>query len=290
MNEKKVKSKFVIILLSILVSSLFILILMFFYGNQINTRTLTSRVHNITDSNIPPSLNDLNIIFFSDIEIDAFNNERLLEKFAHDLSSFEVDLLIFGGDLFSSSVSEISLEQEQQITSTLMSVRSTYGKFAVLGENDLQNPKVEETTRRILKNAGFEILDNSTRRIYTTTNHEYIYLTGLSPLSSDGFDPKQAFNDVNADTFHIVAIHEPDSILELDSFDFDLQLSGHTHGGQINLPFIDPIVNKQYGQKFLSGSNYHDNKQLIVSEGIGLEKVHFRLFTRNSYLHINLFS
>lgn len=281
-------SKVILTTLTILVCILLITIVCYFYANQIATKTLKSRNHQIVTSEIHDSINDFKIVYFSDVDYDAFNNPLLLDQFIDQMTNREINLLLFGGDLFSPEIDRITEEQEIRITEQLKSIRTTSGKFAVLGDDDVKTPEIETTTRRILKNADFEVLDNTSRKIYTSTREEYIQLVGISSFSSQRADVEGAFSNVNPDVYTIALVHEPDSFEELAQRNIQLQLSGHSHGGQVLFPFFKPMINKEYAQQFTNGTYDNQSSTLIVSEGIGIEQAYFRFRTNNSYLDIKL--
>lgn len=281
-------SKIIITTLSVLVCLLLFTIVCYFYANQIATKSLKSRNHQIVSNQLHDSLNDFKIVYFSDVDYDAFDNTLLLDRFTDQMSNIEVNLLLFGGDLFSPEIEEISPELELEITEQLRSIRATSGKFAILGDDDVKTPEIETTIRRIFKNAEFEVLDNTSRRIYTTNHDEYIQLVGISSYKSLRADVNSAFSQVNPDIFTIALVHEPDSFDEIAQQGVHLQLSGHSHGGQVILPFLRPMIDKEYAQNYFNRVYHKKASRLIVSEGIGIEQAYFRFRTNNSYLHIKL--
>ena len=78
-------------------------------------------------------------------------------------------------------------------------------------------------------------------------------------------------------------MHEPDFIDEIDYRKFDLVLAGHSHNGQVRLPFIGALVKPNYAKKYYDEYYKIKNTDLYISSGIGVSEVNFRLFNRPSF-------
>lgn len=177
-------------------------------------------------------------------------------------------MVIFGGDLFDSNPFD-----NDEVINLLSKIKSSYGKFAVLGEKDLASLNDVSV---ILNEGGFEILHNEYRPIYY--NNAVI---GLFGLESSG-NVAGLINENNQDVYKLVAVHEPDYFDETSESDIALQLSGHTMGGYIYLPGIEGLLKKIYNVNYVHGYHEKNNSQLIISNGLSLESnVNFRLFCPN---------
>lgn len=100
----------------------------------------------------------------------------------------------------------------------------------------------------------------------------------------------------NDDCFRIVLSHFPENFrgvaeMNYEQYDFDIQLSGHAHGGQFCLPLIGPILSPGQGlfPKYAKGS-FGDRPKLIISRGIGNAEFPFRLFNHPEINVINLYN
>ena len=95
--------------------------------------------------------------------------------------------------------------------------------------------------------------------------------------------------DVDPALFTVLLSHSPDYVLTAQKYGVDLVLSGHTHGGQIRLPFIGPVVcNISLGRKYMRGFFYFDKTALYVTSGIGTVFMPLRLFCPPEITVINL--
>ncbi len=82
------------------------------------------------------------------------------------------------------------------------------------------------------------------------------------------------------DSRHIVLVHEPDSFLTLTDPRIKLQLSGHTHGGQVRLPLMGAVILPKMGHHFQTGLYQKDGRMLYVNRGIGTLAPHVRVNCR----------
>jgi predicted MPP superfamily phosphohydrolase len=102
------------------------------------------------------------------------------------------------------------------------------------------------------------------------------YLTGLDSYWAGTPDPS-ILARTPSDSRHIVLVHEPDSFLTLTDPRIKIQLSGHTHGGQVRLPLMGAVVLPKFGHHFQTGLYRHDGRTLYVNRGIGTLAPHVRV-------------
>jgi len=233
----------------------------YFYSKEIATKRVTTKNYNYQSTTIPSEFDGFKIGFISDIYIKDAEDIKHLESIVETLNQSKCDMIIFGGDLFESEI----IEQETVI-SILKKADATYGKFAVLGEKDFINL---DTTISILENSGFEVLRNAQRNIYY--NNASISLLGLE--SNTDLSP------FNSDKITLAIIHEPDYFNELKNTFIGLQISGHTNGGYIYLPYIKALNTVNQGKLYNHGRYTENDSTLLVSNGLGMESGHeYRFF------------
>ena len=83
--------------------------------------------------------------------------------------------------------------------------------------------------------------------------------------------------------YKILLLHEPDAIDDLSVNPFDLILAGHSHAGQVRLPFIGAVILPEGAQKYYDSHYKIENSDLYVSNGLGVSNYNFRLFNTPSY-------
>ena len=264
-------------LLGILCLSCALIAAIVFYGTTVSVASVTIVNQKIESSKLSDEAGSLKIAFISDIHYNHFMNHDRLEKMIQKINDSKPDIILFGGDLFDEpSLYAISDEIRQEIITLLKSLQADLGKFAVLGEQD-HDPAVSDTIEELLFQADFELLNNEHILI---TNHgaNAINLIGIDSLTGGSPDITQAFENVDTSAFTIVVTHAPDLVNELPLSGIDLVLAGHSHGGQIALPFIGALQKKEGAMTYSYGEYTINQTTLIVSNGLGTSEKDIRIF------------
>lgn len=266
-----------------ILKTLFILIIIFlmgagfiFYGLYFAPLNLTIDFNTITSSKIPESLNDVKIGYFSDVYyLEYMDDDRVINMF-QEMNDSDVDVLLFGGDLFSNPLDEtITDEQIIFITEQLSSLKADLGKFYVLGDKD--NTNIDLITS-IMNEAGFELLSNSNVKIHNKQSTS-ITLIGLDNTINSTIDLESAFSNTSSKNFNLLFTHTPDSLLLLGDSSVDIAIAGHSLGGQISLPLIGTLNEIEGASQYIKGKYIVGNSTYYISNGLGTTDVDFRLFT-----------
>ncbi len=221
------------------------------------------RYETLSNEKIPEQLNDINIVYFSDLHYGSNMHGTRLQKLIDTINNCAPDILLFGGDL----ISDESYTQEQidEITSALSSIDARLGKFAVLGEYDHQQI---DLVIQIMQNSNIEILSNKALKI-RNTGSQSITLIGIDCTIGNYDNISDAFIDVGPNSYNIVISHTPDTVLELPDDRIDYFIAGHTHGGQINYIFGTTYEVEQANLALSGKHNVNDNYILDISNGVG---------------------
>lgn len=265
------------ILIFIVCSTIF-----FTYTTYVSTTKIGVREYRITNKKIPESFKGLKIIQISDLHYGTtmlLENLKIIKKLSNERRP---DLVVFTGDLLSK---KINIKEQEKIINELKGITSTLGKYAILGDEDT------EIVTTIFNQSEFTILKNEYDLIYQD-NTSPILLVGLSSSLNKEQNLENAYHyfqeeQHNADIFTITLLHEPDSVDNIiDYYPTDLFLAGHSHNGNIRIPFINQSFIKQKGAKKYDAEHYSlKDKELYISSGLGTKKG-IRLFCRPS---INFF-
>ena len=223
--------------------------------------------------------------------LDPVTVAKKLPAVINEINRLKPDIVFFTGDLIDTD-STPNEENKQKLINFLKEIKTTYGKYAVIGNHDYDNHL--ELVKEIYNLSNFKLLENSYDIIYNT-NNDKIFIGGLNTVSFDLADidkTMQYFNDHDNISYKIILVHEPDytdTILEKYP-DINLILSGHSHAGQVRLPFIGGLIKNSNAIKYSEEYYQINNTKLFVSNGIGVSRYNFRLFNRPSINFYRLYN
>ena len=163
--RKKIRTIKLLLLIIVIIGSGF----GYYYSRYIAPDSYSIKKTTITNNSLPDEFKNFEIGFISDINLQKSSDVTRLKKIVTSLNKENVDMVIFGGDLFSATPFD-----NDKVIELLSNIKSKYGKFAVLGEKDLAS---SNDVNAILNEGGFEVLHNEYRPIYF--NESTISLFGL---------------------------------------------------------------------------------------------------------------
>jgi len=210
---------------------------------------------NVTSEKIPANFNDVKILFLTDIEYGYLFNEQHISKLKTAINNLDIDIVLFGGDLFDKNYAPVSSDVDI-LTDLLSSVEAPLGKFAILGDFDFVSETREILVKRILSDSNYELI-TSEMKLYNNP-------TGYITLYGDNYG-SHTIEQISTETYSIVLLHGTDTYKNL-SLSINLVLSGHSHDKQVN---------------FFSKADYKfgRTKNLYRSRGIGLTEFDYRIFS-----------
>lgn len=270
-EKNKTKRRKIFIFISI------ILVLLIVWGKFGEPNLLLINDYKIEDDSLSESFEGTRIVHFSDLHYGMLKENRL-KKIVENINSLKPDVVVFTGDLIEQGY-DLTDNDIKVLVNNLSNINSKLGKYAIYGNHDTDSEYFDD----IMYDSKFSLLKNNYDTIYNEQG-DAILLYGLDDTLNG--EPKinsikeKNTNNIN---YRIALVHEPDYINEF-VYDFNpsLVLSGHSHGGQINIQPISRLFLPKGSKKYYKKHYEIGNTQLYVSNGLGNSIINFRLFSAPS--------
>lgn len=263
-------------ILKIFITMLILIILLLLYSRFIGTIGLNTKEYTIKDNNISNDFDGIKIIHFSDIHYKRIITKDRIDKIINEINLINPDIVIFTGDLIDQD-SNIEEDDITYLKEALSKINAKYGKYSVIGNHDYSIDI--EVLRSIYKESNFNLLENSYDIIYGKNNNK-LYIGGISTGAfSDTVLTKMNYNE---ECYKIIILHEPDYTDEIISLNPNLILGGHSHNGQVNIPYLKKYFVPTGSKKYYDEHYLVNNINLYISSGIGVSRYNFRLFNHPS--------
>lgn len=258
----------IILVLAILVGGLT------FYSFKIEPYRLRVNEYDLNEANEE----SFRLVQISDLHIKEDYTYEQLVKIVDEVNRLNADVVVFTGDLYDNySV----YNDDQRIIEELSRIEAKIKKFAIWGNRDYGGGAAS-VYADVITAGGFELLKNENSLI--EWNDKSLLFTGLDDKLLGNVLMPYGNEFLNYD-YKILLSHEPDIVDHYVDYGYELSLSGHSHGGQINIPFL-PFLNKwtvsntDFATKYVNGfyNLTEDESQIIyVNTGLGTTHVSARL-------------
>jgi predicted MPP superfamily phosphohydrolase len=218
--------------------------------------------------NLKPALEGFTIVQLSDIHLQPFTRPELVQRAVEMSNDLRPDLTVLTGDY-------VWRDQEAafELAPILAGLNARHGVYSVLGNHD--HWLDVEATKRAFAEAGLPMLIN--QGVEIVQGNGSFYLAGMDDGWSGLPDLTQTLEDAPSGDPVVLLLHEPDLVNET-SLDprIALQLSGHTHGGQVLLPGKPPIFTPTLGKIYSQGLFKVNDTWLYTNRGLGVISVPLR--------------
>ena len=224
--------------------------------------------------NLSPVFDGFKLVQISDIHASYAMPQRRLDRFIRIVNRQQPDAIAITGDIITKHKNFNAVKLEQTLTGLI----SKSVKLAVLGNHDHWPAKIAKL-KRLLVNSNIANLDNEVYLI--KRGQETLAIAGSDDPYWGHPDLDKIINDLPPEAPAILLVHEPDYIgKSARTHRFALQLSGHSHGGQIKLPFFRPLALPTGGKKFFIGLNQLENTIVYTNRGLGMTNLPLRFNSR----------
>lgn len=267
-KEKKKKRNYLVYIL--LIISLIVI-----YSIYIEPKYLTIKEYKIENKDIPDSFDGIKIIHFSDVHYKSSVDLNYIKKIIKKINSIKPDLVFFTGDFLDERY-QYNETDIKNIENEFNKINSTLGNFAVTGDHDIKH---KETFNKMFEKS-FTILENEEKLLY------YKETTPISLIGLSVTDVNYEVLSTEQNYYRFILTHEPDEYEKIKDYNFNIQLSGHSHNGQIRIPFIGAIYTPKGAKKYYDEYYKLNNKEIFISNGIGTSGINVRFNSRPS---INLY-
>ncbi len=239
-----------------------------------------TRTQRLSLRDLPDSLVGLRLVLVSDLHRGPVISQSYLEAVVDTVNRLKPDLVLMPGDFVSRSASYFA-----GVTQALTRLRPSIASVATLGNHD--NWEGTDEALDALNAAGVIVLHNRSvhlnpDRTLSEKGERGLCLAGVDDLGSGKPDLALALSGVSSKVPRLLLSHNPDLAEDEEATKgsprVDLQLSGHTHGGQIVLPGVGPLVSgSRHGLKYLAGWAQGPHWPVFVTRGIGTSLVPVRV-------------
>jgi len=233
--------------------------------------------------NLKSDLEGFSIVQISDLHIFSAIHHNWVQNIVERVNSLTPDIIAVTGDIVDAPYSQLI-----DNVAPLAGLTARFGKFFVTGNHEYMAEAggVDEWIRE-LENLGLTLLLNN--HCIISQGSGMILIGGVADYSapyrsSHDSSPAQAMGETSDADVKILLAHQPQSVYEAVQAGFDLQLSGHTHGGMF--PLFRWL--RSWSQPFQAGLYKYKNTQLYVNSGTGYWGIPWRYETPPEITHLKL--
>jgi len=246
-------------------------LILYSYARIVEPNLLTVKYENIYSPYVYDK-DSLKIVQFSDTHISKYYDAEHLKKAVDKINAEKPDIVVFTGDLIERYNKYDNKDKIYEIWEALNEINAPLGKYAVYGNHDYGGG-AERAFREIMEKGGFQILQNEKANISSYP----VNIIGMDDSIFGTLDKETIISFLDEGTYNIILSHEPDVADLFLEYAADLFLTGHSHGGQVNLPVISytPPLAQKYIRGMYDLNNYRQTK-VYVNVGLGTSTLPLR--------------
>jgi uncharacterized protein len=224
----------------------------------------------------PSRLDGFTIALLSDFHYDPYFSVHPIRSAVATVNDLHPDMIALTGDFVSSPLtgdSERGARMAEPCAQILRNLHAPFGVWAVMGNHDAFTDPDHVTAA--LRDVGINVLVNQSTPI--EKNGGRFWLGGVDDILGKASDLDATLHNIPANEATVLMVHEPDFADRVARHPVDLQLSGHTHAGQIRVPGLPPLFLPELAKKYVWGLYKIGDLILYTNAGLGTVDIPVRL-------------
>ena len=244
------------------------------YAREVETRWVEIKHLVLTLPHLAPEFDGYRLVQIGDLHLDDWAKPERLRRIAQKVNEQSPDLVAIMGDFASYSSEQLDA---RRLTCALRNLRARDGCVAILGNHDyLTDVKL---VRRCIREAGAKELINAVCTL--KRGDAALHVAGIDDVMEGRSRLDLVLQKLPDPGAAILLAHEPDfADVSAATGRFDLQLSGHSHGGQIGIPLLRRLVLPPFSQRYTRGLYEVGGMMLYTNRGLGFVHLRLRLLCR----------
>jgi hypothetical protein len=222
---------------------------------------------NMPVKNLPVALTGKTLMQISDLHVGKRFDHQFLGRSLEEAKKYKPDIVVYTGDFISLHKQKVMVDELQQVIQWM--VKGSLGTYAILGNHDYgenwRQPFVADQMERMLAARGIQVLRNE------QADCGGLGIIGFDDYWGTAFDPRKAMERYKPGQPAVLLCHNPD-VCDLNHFN-NYQgwiLSGHTHGGQVRPPFLNPPILPVKNTRYTAGKiELEERKTLYINRALG---------------------
>lgn len=244
------------------------------YASKIEPNWIEVVAIELTIPQLDRAFDEFKIVQLSDLHVSKYMPEKRLDRIIELVNRQQADAIAITGDLISHGTNFNAKQLEEKLNL----LQSKSAVLSVLGNHDHWGKNIN-LLKQTLQRSQVTNLDNQVYAIERGTNQ--LFFAGLDDPYWGQPDLQQVISQLPIDSTAILLVHEPDYIEQsAPTHDFVLQLSGHSHGGQIKIPFLEPLILPRGAKKYYAGLDRVEDTITYTNRGLGMTNLPFRFGSR----------
>jgi predicted MPP superfamily phosphohydrolase len=246
----------------------------YLYGREVEIRRVEINPLTLTLPRLAPEFDGYRIVQIGDIHLDDWTKPERLRGIVEKVNAQRPDLVAIMGDFASRSAKQLDT---RRLTGALRELRARDGVLTILGNHDYLTGV--ELIRRCIREASVTELVNDVHTL--RRGGATLHVAGIDDIMEGGSRQDLVLRDLPDSGAAILLAHEPDfADVSAATGRFDLQLSGHSHGGQVRVPLLMRLALPPFSQRYTSGLYRVDGMLQYTNRGLGFVDMRLRFLCR----------